>query len=626
MSEQATVQTLSFGAEVKQLLQLVAKSLYSNKEIFLRELISNASDAADKLRYQALTDPQLYENDGELKIWINVDKTLNTITIRDNGIGMTREEAIDHLGTIAKSGTKAFRELLGPDKGKDSSLIGQFGVGFYSAFIVADRVVVKTRRAGMQKDQGVEWESTGEGEYTVKNIIHEPRGTEITLYIKKEESEFLETFRLRQIISKYSDHILLPIMMKKLDDDKNEEEMVNRASALWTLSKSEISDTDYKELYKHIAHDFEDPLAWTHNKVEGSLEYTSLLYIPARAPFNMLGRDQERGLKLYVKRVFVMDDAEHFMPMYLRFIKGIVDCNDLPLNISRELLQSNQTIEKIKSGCVKRILSLLEEIAENDADKYAKVWREFGAFLKEGPAEDGANRERIAKLLRFASTHEPSDSQTVSLDAYVSRMKPEQEKIYYLIADNYTAASNSPLLEVFRRKNIEVLLMSDRIDEWLMANLNEFAGKSLQSIAKGDLDLGKLDEKDKVEQEKIEKDFVDVVERFKKALNDKVKDVRLTQRLTDSPACVVFDANEMSGHLQRLLNAAGQAVPASKPILEINPNHPLVNRVKKEANEARFARWAEILLNQALLAEGEQLKDAAGFVKAINEFLIDAAH
>lgn len=629
---QAQTQTLSFAAEINQLLQIVANSLYSNKEIFLRELISNASDAADKLRYEALTDSALYENDPELKIWISVDKEHQTITLRDNGIGMSRQEAIDNLGTIARSGTRAFRDLLTADKAKDSQLIGQFGVGFYSAFIVADQVVVRTRRAGMQADQGVQWESNGAGEYTIKNINKPTRGTEIVLHIKNDQNEFLDELRLRHIITKYSDHILLPIVMKNMQPAKNDgekteetatEEVVNRANALWTLPKSQITNEEYQELYKHIAHDFEDALAWGHNKVEGSLEYTSLLYIPGRAPFDLWQRDQQRGLKLYVKRVFIMDDAEHFMPMYMRFVKGIVDCNDLPLNISRELLQSNQTIEKIKAGCIKRVLSLLEDLAENEKAKYAKFWSEFGAVLKEGPAEDASNLDRIAKLLRFASTHNEGDSQSVTLADYIGRMKPDQTKIYYLIGDSFAAAKHSPLLEVFRKKEIEVLLLFDRVDEWLMAHVKEFDGKALQSIAKGDLDLGKLDEKEKLQQEKVEKDFSDVIKRFKEALGDKVKDVRITHRLTDSPACVVFDDTDMSGHLQRLLSAAGQPTLPVKPILEINPTHRLIERVKQEPNAARFARWSDILLNQALLVEGEQLKDPAAFVKGLNELLIE---
>ncbi|ACJ19785.1 chaperone protein [Coxiella burnetii CbuK_Q154] len=633
MSLQPQAETLSFEAEVKQLLHLVAHSLYSNKEIFLRELISNSSDAADKLRYQALSDAALYENDADLKIWIDFDKDNRTITIRDNGIGMSREEVIENLGTIAKSGTRAFRELLAEKKAEDSQLIGQFGVGFYSAFIVADRVVVRTRRAGMKADQGVEWESTGEGEYTLKNIDKPTRGTEVVLHLKESEEEFLDPLRLRAIITKYSDHILLPIVMKKIktsgadDEDKNEtpeEEVVNRANALWVLPKDKIKDEEYKELYKHIAHDFEDPLAWVHNKVEGKLEYTTLLYIPARAPFDLWNREGQRGLKLYVKRIFIMDDAEHFMPMYLRFVKGIVDSNDLPLNISRELLQSNEVINKIKAGCVKRILSLLEDLAKNDKEKYASFWKAFGQVLKEGPAEDFANRDRIANLLRFASTHNDTDEQNVSLQDYISRMKPEQNKIYYIVADTYTSAKNSPLLEVFRKKDIEVLLMSDRVDEWLVAHLNEFEGKSLQSIAKGTLDLGDLEKEEKVETEKFEKDFDELLKQFKEVLGEKIKDVRITHRLTDSPTCVVFDENEMSGHLQRLLIQTGQDFMQAKPILEINPSHPLILRVKNESDKTRFNRWADLLLNQALLAEGEQLKDPASFVKGLNELLLDS--
>ncbi|OYK85518.1 molecular chaperone HtpG [Coxiella burnetii] len=633
MSLQPQAETLSFEAEVKQLLHLVAHSLYSNKEIFLRELISNSSDAADKLRYQALSDAALYENDADLKIWIDFDKDNRTITIRDNGIGMSREEVIENLGTIAKSGTRAFRELLAEKKAEDSQLIGQFGVGFYSAFIVADRVVVRTRRAGMKADQGVEWESTGEGEYTLKNIDKPTRGTEVVLHLKESEEEFLDPLRLRAIITKYSDHILLPIVMKKIktsgadDEDKNEtpeEEVVNRANALWVLPKDKIKDEEYKELYKHIAHDFEDPLAWVHNKVEGKLEYTTLLYIPARAPFDLWNREGQRGLKLYVKRIFIMDDAEHFMPMYLRFVKGIVDSNDLPLNISRELLQSNEVINKIKAGCVKRILSLLEDLAKNDKEKYASFWKAFGQVLKEGPAEDFANRDRIANLLRFASTHNDTDEQNVSLQDYISRMKPEQNKIYYIVADTYTSAKNSPLLEVFRKKDIEVLLMSDRVDEWLVAHLNEFEGKSLQSIAKGTLDLGDLEKEEKVETEKFEKDFDELLKQFKEVLGEKINDVRITHRLTDSPTCVVFDENEMSGHLQRLLIQTGQDFMQAKPILEINPSHPLILRVKNESDKTRFNRWADLLLNQALLAEGEQLKDPASFVKGLNELLLDS--
>lgn len=644
MAFAAQSETLSFEAEVKQLLNLVAHSLYSNPEIFVRELISNASDAADKLRYEALSDGALFENDSQLKIWVDFDKANKTITIRDNGIGMTREEVIENLGTIAKSGTRAFRDMLtNKQAGADSALIGQFGVGFYSSFVVADRVTVRTRRAGTQADQGVMWESDGQGQYTVKNIQYPPRGTEVILHLKPESEEFLDEYRLRNIITKYSDHIVLPIVMKKnepedksvmktekeaIAEDKAEtivvsEEVVNRANALWTLSKSEITDEQYKELYKHIAHDFEDPLAWAHNKVEGKLEYMSLLYIPARAPFDLWNRESQRGLKLYVKRVFIMDDAEHFMPMYLRFVKGVIDSNDLPLNISREILQSNQVIEKMRSGCVKRILDLLEKLAADDQPTYQKFWQEFGQVLKEGPAEDFANRERIAKLLRFASTHQQDSIQNVSFADYVSRMQPDQDKIYFLAADSYLGAKNSPLLEVFRKKGIEVLLLSDRVDEWLTAHLSEFEGKKLQSISKGKLDLDKVADKEVQEQqEQKAATFADVIKEIKTALGDRVKDVRTTHRLVDSPACVVFDENELSGHMQRLLKSAGQEVPNVKPILELNPDHPLLLKIHALQDPQKISDWAVILLSQALLAEGEQLPDPAGFVKELNRLLI----
>ncbi|MDP1573716.1 MAG: molecular chaperone HtpG [Coxiellaceae bacterium] len=626
-------QTLSFGADVNQLLELVAHALYSNPEIFLRELISNASDAADKLRYEGLTDAGLYENDSELKIWVSVNKENRTITIRDNGIGMNRDEVIANLGTIAKSGTRAFKEKITGDAKNDSQLIGQFGVGFYSAYVVADNVVVRTRRAGMQTNQGVYWESNGKGEFKVDNIEFKPCGTEITLYLKKEMDEYLEPYRLRTIITKYSDHITLPIMMEKVEaasEKKDEvvvpeEEVVNQANALWTLPKSEIKDEQYQELYKHISHDFENPLAWAHNKVEGKSDYTSLLFIPKRAPFDLWQREGARGLKLYVKRIFIMDDAEHFMPMYLRFVKGIIDTNDLPLNVSREILQSNKTIDSIKSACVKRILSSLEDMANNDKEKYAEFWNTFGAVLKEGPAEDFANKDRIANLLRFSTTQ--SDKQEVSLKDYVSRMQAGQDKIYYIIADNIVAAKNSPLLEVFRKKNIEVLLLSDRVDEWLMAHLNEFEGKKLQSVSQGNLDLGELEDKKEIEDKKAEseKSFKDILEKMKKQLGDRVKDIRLTHRLIDSPACVVFDENEMTGHMQRMMKAAGQVVPTSKPILELNPDHAIVQKVKMENNDDRFNRWSDLLLNQALLAEGEQLENPAAFVKSMNQLVIELA-
>ncbi|OGT66639.1 MAG: molecular chaperone HtpG [Gammaproteobacteria bacterium RIFCSPHIGHO2_12_FULL_45_9] len=632
MTEAATEQTLRFEAEVSQLLRLVTHSLYSNKEIFLRELISNASDAADKLRYKALTDAALYEGDSELKIWVDIDKDARTITVRDNGIGMTRDEVVHNLGTIAQSGTKAFLERLKPEEMKESGLIGQFGVGFYSAFVVAERVVVRTRAAGMQADQGVYWESAGEGEFTVKNIEKPMRGTEVVLFLKKEDDQFLSPYELRRIITKYSDHILLPIVMEKeVHSDKKEDEnaptvtepeVVNRANALWTLPKADISDEDYQNLYKHIGHDFENPLAWAHNKVEGNVEYTSLLYVPSKAPFDLWHREAQRGLKLYVKRVFIMDDAEHLMPFYLRFVKGIVDCNDLPLNVSREILQSSEKVEKIKSGCTKRILSLLEQMAEQEADKYATFWAQFGNVIKEGPAEDYANKDRIAALLRFNSTQEAG--KLMSLKEYVSRMKEGQDKIYYLIADNESAAQNSPLLEVFRQKGLEVILMHDRIDEWLMSHLTEFEGKKFQAINKGQLDLGTFDDADaKAAREETSKQFEDCVTTLQKDLEERVKSVRVTDRLTDSPACVVFDDFELSGHMQRILAQAGQSMPSPKPIFEINPKHPLILRLKSENNEAQRKQWASLLLDQALLAEGETLPDPAAFVKSLNQMWVD---
>ncbi len=640
----AQPETLSFEAEVKQILSLFAHSLYSNREIFLRELISNASDAADKLRYAALSDSALYDNDSQLKIWIDVDKTQGTISIRDNGIGMSREEVVENLGTIAKSGTRAFKEMLeNKQAGADSQLIGQFGVGFYSSFVVADHVTVRTRRAGTQEDQGVLWESDGQGQYTIKNIHYPRRGTEVILHLKKDCEEFLDEYRLRSIITKYSDHIVLPIVMKKPEspenkntpktskeamDEKNEtvipeEEVVNRASALWTLPKSEITDEQYKELYKHISHDFEDPLAWTHNKVEGKLEYTNLLYIPARAPFDLWHREYQRGLKLYVKRVFIMDDAEHFMPNYLRFVKGVIDSNDLPLNVSREILQSNQMIEKMRSGCVKKVLDLLEKLAGDDAETYKKVWQEFGPVLKEGPGEDYPNKERIAKLLRFSSTHLNDDAQSVTLSDYISRMQADQDKIYYLIADSYINAKNSPLLEVFRKKGIEVLLLTDRVDEWLMAHLTEFDGKKFQSVSKGKLDLDKTENQEEQKQQEAKAaTFAEILPKIKNALGERVKDVRLTHRLVDSPSCVVFDENELSGHMQRLLKSTGQAVPESKPILELNPDHSLVIKLQNLHDTQKLADWADILLSQALLAEGEQLQNPAAFIRSLNQLLV----
>jgi molecular chaperone HtpG len=631
MPETQTRETLGFQAEVKQLLNLMIHSLYSNKEIFLRELVSNASDAADKLRFEALTDKALYESDPDLKIRVTFDKAARTITVADNGIGMSRQEVIENIGTIAKSGTREFFEKLTGDEAKDAHLIGQFGVGFYSSFIVADKVTVVTRRAGLTAEHGVKWESDGGGEYTIEMIDRPQRGTEVTLHLREGEDELLGGYRLRSIIRKYSDHITLPILMKKeeWDKDKNEnrltdeDETVNQAGALWARPKSDITEEQYHEFYKHVAHDFEAPLAYTHNKVEGTKEYTQLLYIPARAPFDLWDREHRRGLKLYVRRVFIMDDAEHLMPAYLRFVRGVIDSNDLPLNVSREILQESRDVEMIRAGSVRRVLSMLEDLAENQKEKYTTFWKEFGRVLKEGLGEDHANRERIAKLARFASTHNDTEEQNVSLADYVGRMKEGQDKIYYVAAETFAAAKNSPHLEVFRKKGIEVLLLSDRVDEWAFSFLTEFEGKSLQSVAKGGLDLGKLaDETEKQEQEKEAGEYKDLIERIKKALGEKVKDVRITQRLTESPVCLVADEHDMGMHLERLLKAAGQKVPTSKPILEVNTRHPLVQRLKNEADDARFGDWSEVLFDQALLAEGGQLEDPAGFVKRLNQLVL----
>lgn len=632
MSATAQPETLSFSTETDKLLHLVTNALYSNREIFLRELVSNASDAADKLRYMALSDAALYEEDPDLKIWITVDKDSKTVTIRDNGIGMNRDDVVENLGTIARSGTKSFFEKLSDKQAKDSNLIGQFGVGFYSAFMVADKVTVNTRKAGMQADQGVCWESDGKSNYTISNINRDQRGTEITLHLNKESEEFLEPFQLRNIIRKYSDHILLPIEMIKQDMRSDEEkekepkepefETVNQANALWAMPKSQVKPEQYKELYKHIGHDFEDPLTWSHNKVEGKLEYTSLLYLPARAPFDLYNREMQRGLKLYVRRVFIMDDAEQLLPMYLRFVRGIVDSNDLPLNVSREILQSNKVIESIKSGCTKRVLSMLEKMSADKKDDYKKFWKEFGAVLKEGPAEDFANRDRIAKLLRFSSTHTDSEEPEVTLEEYVKRMSDKQDKIYYIIADSFTAAKNSPLLEAFRKKGLEVLLMSDRVDEWMMSHLTEFDGKQFQSVSKGTAGIEDETEESKQQKEQQEKDFKDTLEKIKEQLGDKVKEVRVSDRLTDSPACVVFDDQDPTGHMQRLMRAAGQELPASKPILELNTEHALVRPLKNMDNKDQLTEWSELLLGQAMLAEGEDLQDPAGFVKLMNKLLL----
>jgi molecular chaperone HtpG len=605
--------------------------LYSNKEIFLRELVSNASDAADKLRFEALTDKALYENDPDLKIRVTFDKAARTLTVADNGIGMSRQEVIENIGTIAKSGTREFFEKLTGDEAKDAHLIGQFGVGFYSSFIVAAKVTVATRRAGLTAEHGVRWESDGGGEYTIEMIERPQRGTEVTLHLREGEDELLSGYRLRSIIRKYSDHITLPILMKKeeWDKDKNEnrltdeEETVNQAGALWARPKSEITEEQYHEFYKHVAHDFEAPLAHTHNKVEGTKEYTQLLYIPARAPFDLWDREHRRGLKLYVRRVFIMDDAEHLMPAYLRFVRGVIDSNDLPLNVSREILQESRDVEMIRAGSVRRVLSMLEDLAENQKEKYTTFWKEFGRVFKEGLGEDHANRERVAKLARFASTHNDTEEQDVSLADYVGRMKEGQDRIYYVAAETFAAAKNSPHLEVFRKKGIEVLLLSDRVDEWAFTFLTEFEGKPLQSVAKGGLDLGKLaDESEKEAQEKDAGEYKDLVERIKKALGEKVKDVRVTQRLTESPVCLVADDHDMGMHLERLLKAAGQKVPTSKPILELNTHHPLVQRLRSESDDTRFGDWSEVLFDQALLAEGGQLEDPAGFVKRLNQLVL----
>ncbi|EJD6046514.1 molecular chaperone HtpG [Providencia rettgeri] len=617
-------ETRGFQSEVKQLLQLMIHSLYSNKEIFLRELISNASDAADKLRFRALSKPELYENDGELRVRISADKDQGTLTISDNGIGMSREEVIENLGTIAKSGTKAFLESLGSDQVKDSQMIGQFGVGFYSAFIVADKVTVRSRAAGAPADEGVFWESAGEGEYTIADIEKAERGTEITLHLRDDEKEYLDNWRLRLVISKYSDHIALPVEI----EEKNEEdgtvtwEKINQAKALWTRSKSEISDEEYAEFYKHISHDYADPLTWTHNRVEGKQEYTSLLYVPSKAPFDLWNRDQQHGLKLYVQRVFIMDDAEQFMPNYLRFIRGVLDSNDLPLNVSREILQDSVLTRSLRSALTKRVLQMLEKLAKSDAEKYQTFWQQFGLVMKEGPAEDMANSETIAKLLRFATTHTDSSVQNVSLEEYVSRMVEGQDKIYYITADSYAAAKGSPHLELFRKKGIEVLLLSDRIDEWMMNYLSEFDGKQFQSVSKADESLDKLADENKAEQEEADKQLEPFVERVKSFLGERVKDVKLTHRLTDTPAIVTTDVDEMSTQMAKLFAAAGQAAPEVKYNFELNPTHPLVKKAAEVSDESVFADWVDVLLDQALLAERGTLEDPNLFIRKINELLL----
>jgi molecular chaperone HtpG len=630
---ETTKEHLSFQTEAKQLLKLMIHSLYSNKEIFLRELISNASDAVDKLRFEGITDAALYESDPDLRIHVSYDSDVRTITISDNGIGMSRQEVIDHIGTIAKSGTREFFNSLTGDQAKDAHLIGQFGVGFYSAFIIADKVTLNTRRAGLTAEHGVRWESGGEGDYTLETIEKPARGTEIILHLRKDEDEFLNGMRIRNIIRKYSDHITLPIVMKKeewsQDEKKNkitdEDETINQASALWARPKNEITVEQYHEFYKHVAHDFEPPLAYLHARVEGKQEYTQLLYIPARAPFDLFDREHRHGIKLYVQRVFIMDDAEKLLPNYLRFVRGVIDSNNLPLNVSREILQESKDIDTIRAGVVKKVLGLIEDLSKNEDDqgkeKFNTFYREFGQVLKEGVGEDYANRERIAKLLRFVTTHSDTDEPVVSLETYVHRMKEGQEKIYFVTADNLKAAKNSPHLEVFRKKDIEVLLLSDRIDEWFVTNLTEFEGKTLQSVAKGGLDLGSLeDEAEKEEREKETSDYQELTEKMKVTLGEQVKDVRVTFRLTESPACLVADTYDMGGNLERLLKSAGQKVSHVKPILEINPHHPMVQRLKTEVSN--FEDWSQILFDQALLAEGGQLEDPAAFVKRLNELLL----
>jgi len=642
MTVEAKKETLGFETEVKHLLHLMIHSLYSNKEIFLRELISNASDAADKLRFEALSKDSLYEGDSELKIRLEYDKDKRTITIIDNGIGMTRAEVQEHIGTIAKSGTKQFFQALTGDQAKDSELIGQFGVGFYSAFIVADKVTLTTRKAGADKSDGVRWESAGEGDYTLESVEKAQRGTEIVLHMKEAESEFLDGYRIRSIVRKFSDHISLPIVMDKevppsMGEEGEEEkpaeiveETVNSASALWTKARQEISDEAYNEFYKHVGHDFQDPLTHVHSKVEGTNEYTLLLYVPARAPFDMWDRDTKHGVKLYIRKVFITDDAEQLMPRYLRFIRGIIDANSLPLNVSREILQQSKQISTIKSGAVKKVLGMLEDLAKTEPEKYETFWSQFGAVIKEGPIEDHANKERVAKLLRFASTHADTDKQDVTLEAYVSRMKEGQDKIYYVTADSFSAAKNSPHLEIFRKKGIEVLLLSDRIDEWLVSNLDEFDGKHLQSVAKGDLDLGVLDtEEDKAAQEEVNKDFETVLKQIKDVLGEKVSEVRLSHRLTESPACLVADVYGMSLNMERIMKDAGQGLGMGmgrKPIFELNPTHPLVVRMKEEQDDSRFADLTHILFDQAILSEGGQLDDPAAFVHKLNGLLQGLLH
>jgi len=637
MTVEAHKETMEFQTEVRQLLQLMINSLYSNKEIFLRELVSNASDACDKLRFEALSDDALMEGDAEMGITVEFDKDARTISISDNGIGMNRQEVIDNIGTIAKSGTKQFFEALSGDQASDANLIGQFGVGFYSAFIVADKVIVETRPAGSTAEHGVRWESAGEGDFSLETIEKQSRGTTVVLHLRDDADEFLDGYRLRHIIRTYSDHISLPINMwseptPAMGDEEDKEtpapelEMVNSASALWARPKNDITDEEYNEFYKHVGHDFQDPLCHVHSRVEGNIEYTSLLYVPSKAPFDLWDRNSQHGIKLYVRRVFIMDDAEQLMPQYLRFVRGVVDSADLPLNVSREILQHNKAIDSMRSGSVKKVLSMLEGIAKNDPEKYTIFWNEFGRVMKEGPAEDSGNQEKIAKLLRFATTKTDDEAQTVSLQEYIERMPEAQDKIYYITADSFNAAKNSPHLEVFRNKGIEVLLLGERVDEWLVSALTEFDGKSLQSVAKGDLDLGDLEDKEEKEKQKAaEEENKDFVGRIKEALGDSVKDVRVTYRLTNTPACLVSENQDMSGNLERILKEAGQEIPNMKPILEINPTHALVEMLKTESEQELFSDWSKILFDQALLSEGGQLEDPAGFVARLNAMLLKLA-
>ena len=628
MTASTNRETMGFQTEVKQLLQLMIHSLYSNREIFLRELVSNASDACDKLRFEALHNDSMFENDSELKISLSFDKEARTLTISDNGIGMNRDEVINNLGTIAKSGTREFFSRLSGDQQKDAGLIGQFGVGFYSAFIVADKVVVTTRRAGENTDQGVSWESDGGGEFSIEMVEKANHGTTITLHLREDQDDLLSGHKIRAIIRKYSDHIVQPIVMRKEEWKDGaqvvteEDETVNQASALWARSKNEITDDEYTAFYKHVGHDYEDPLAWTHARVEGRQEYTQLLYVPARAPFDLWDHKAQHGIKLYVKRVFIMDDAEQLLPSYLRFVRGIVDSNNLPLNVSREILQESKDIKAIREGCTKKVLGLLEDLASNEAEKYTTFWSQFGQVIKEGAGQDFANKDRIAGLLRFASTHSDTPDETVSLSDYIARMKEGQEKIYFVTAETFNAAKNSPHLEVFRKKGIEVLLLSARVDEWVVGSLTEFKEKSLVSVAKGGLDLGALeDEAEKQDQEKQATEHKELTEKIEASLTGRVKEVRVTHRLTDSPACLVADEDDMSGNMARMLKAAGQKIPESMPILEINPQHPVVVRLKNE--EKHFDDWVSVLFDQALLAEGGQLDDPATFVKRVNQLLLE---